>query len=341
MFRCNIRGQQEALSVLDRAVSSGHIAHAYLFIGPEGVGKRTCAIEFAKALNCQEGSCSRGCQGGIPCGQCPTCRAIADGNFPDVSVVSPSGATIRIEQVREVRRSAGLKAHTSGWRVWVFEDSDKMTEEAANALLRTLEEPPPRSVMVLTTSNPFLVLPTIVSRCQVVRFGHVSLPEINAILTERFDLSDQDRELFASLSGGIPAKAIRLARGEERQARERALDLLRKIGTRDTLEILKISESLAEDRTSLVGYLEMWTSWYRDILILKETGDTGLLLNRDRQEEISGVACENSTDKLISAIQILQEALNALRQNANARLCMDSVLLRLDRLLGDPRRKEN
>lgn len=332
MFRCDIIGQGEAISVLDGAISSGHIAHAYLFVGPDGVGKRTCAMEFGKALLCELAGRAAP-EVAIPCNRCNSCRAVTAGNHPNEMIISPDGASIKIDQVRNLQKEASLKAWDSKWRVWIFEDADRMTEEAANSLLKTLEDPPPSTVIVLVAISTSNLLPTIVSRCQIVRFGRVASSEIEMILKQKLNLPDEASRIYSVLADGAPGRALALAGGQEEDIRKRSLELTRIVGTQDTLEMLRFSSEFPADRDSVSEIFTMWITWYRDILILKITDNPNLLLNMDSKRVLSGWIDRYSVDQLIEAIQIIQASCEALRQNVNVRLCVDSTLLRLNRLL--------
>nr|HPN66588.1 DNA polymerase III subunit delta' [Candidatus Omnitrophota bacterium] len=188
----SVIGQELAVDLLKRSISDGRLAHAYLFIGPEGTGKSLLARIFAQALNCEN-------KGADPCGECVSCRKIEGGIHPDVVAVVPEGKSVQIgiEPVRRMEASMSLKPYEGRTKVFIVDGADRMTEEAANSLLKTLEEPPKDTVMVLLASNMFKLQPTIVSRCQKVLFHPLGERSIMKELIERYGL-DEKRALCVS-----------------------------------------------------------------------------------------------------------------------------------------------
>lgn len=209
-----IIGQELAKRILRRAVLSQSPAHAYLFLGPEGTGKLATAVEFAKALNCEMP------EEGSACGECPVCRMIDRGNTPDVRIWSPEGKNTRIELMREMRTLAVLRPTRTKWKVNIIEQGDTLNEEAANCILKLVEEPPEFVINILLYCNRTRVLPTILSRCCVVRFTPVDLDELAERLVEDYGLEPDRARFLACYSQGCPGRAIRLM-GDSQFARHR------------------------------------------------------------------------------------------------------------------------
>ncbi|GAB4242416.1 MAG: hypothetical protein Kow00129_00890 [Thermoleophilia bacterium] len=216
---CGTVGQERALAILKRALESGP-AHAYLFTGPSGVGKQEAAFDFAAAICCEQ----RGC------GSCPVCRRVREGIHPDVEVVSPDGTFITVDQIREINRDVALRPFEARARVILIFEAEAMNEPAANAFLKTLEEPPAHAHFVLVTDHPEQLLETIVSRCQRVPFSQVPAGPLADHLRERYTLSDVQAMAFARVSGGNLEQARRLATSEAaREHREQLLSWARQV----------------------------------------------------------------------------------------------------------------
>ncbi len=206
-------GQRRARAILERALETGP-SHAYLFSGPPGVGKTEAALAFAAALCCNEGGC----------GVCPVCRRVREGIHPDVDLVSPEGTFITVAQIREINHDTSLRPFESRSRVTIITEAEAMNTEAANAFLKTLEEPPPHAYFLLVTSALERLLPTIVSRCQRVAFQQAPAPELEAYLRGCCAVTDLEAKSFARASEGSPAYARRLA--ESAPAREHRAQLI-------------------------------------------------------------------------------------------------------------------
>jgi DNA polymerase III delta' subunit len=217
----DIVGQEMAVSILSRALEQGP-AHAYLFSGPPGVGKSGAALDFAAGLACGDGGC----------GVCSTCRRVKQGLHPDVEIVAPEGNFIRKEEITNINMHAVYRPFEARAKVYVFLEADNFNTESANAFLKTLEEPPPHVYFVLVTDRVERVLPTVVSRCQVVAFSPVPLKATTVDIQSRFGLSPQEAELLARAAGGNLSYARELATSESaRRQRELLLDLARDLPT--------------------------------------------------------------------------------------------------------------
>jgi len=242
----DIVGQEMAVSLLSRALEQG-ASHAYLFSGPPGVGKSEAALAFAAGLACAEGGC----------GGCNTCRRVLEGLHPDVEVITPEGNVIRKEEITEINLHAVYRPYEAKAKVYIFLEADSFNAEAANAFLKTLEEPPGHVHFILVTDRPERLLPTIASRCQPVMFSPVPVPAMAADLMSRFGLTEQKATLIARVAGGDLAYARELATSESaRRQRDRLLDLARDLpsaGLMDTQvaldEVMATVESRAGERT--------------------------------------------------------------------------------------------
>ncbi|MGD2127237.1 MAG: DNA polymerase III subunit delta', partial [Desulfobacteraceae bacterium] len=199
-----IIGQEKAISFLKRVIAQEKIPHAYLFAGIPGIGKTTTAIALTRAMNCQEPARGEGC------GRCQPCRQINSGNFPDVEFIRPDGQNIKIEQIRNLDRTLAFKPLSGRYRVSIIRQAEAMTQEAANAFLKTLEEPPPGNILILNVTEPLDLLPTIVSRCQKVAFRPIPARLIKAWLKDRKGLVEDEASILAKISDGSLGRAIEM-----------------------------------------------------------------------------------------------------------------------------------
>ncbi len=209
--------QQKPIGILRALLEQSSVAHALLFTGIDGVGKQKTARMFAMAVNCElyrGDTTSQISVDSVPCGQCVSCRKITSGNHPDVLHIQPQGNLIRIDQIRALGRTLAMKPYEARYRVVMISDAHRMNPESANALLKMLEEPPEQTLLVLTASETADLLPTVVSRCQLVRFNPISIPSICRELVSRCDLSSDAARVVAAMAGGSMGRAIAMSRSD-------------------------------------------------------------------------------------------------------------------------------
>ncbi len=315
--------QHHAVGLLRAALRSGKVHHAYLFAGPAGTGRSETAAAFAQALQCeryQEDSC----------GSCGPCRKVAAGVHPDVRWVRPlEGKTgIGIDQVREVRREASYGPYEGRWKVFAFCPADSMLAEAQNSLLKLLEEPPERVVFVLVVESAQALLPTVVSRCQMVRFNLVPLSQIEHALRVQFGVEPARARVLAALSAGRAARAAAWSRDPEAlRDRDAVLDCLVRAEQEGLLGALQAAEFLTQDRSKLADRLEVAALWYRDLLVWREVGDPALLVNVDRKDQVDALARALDSRALRRRLEALEEARGAIRRNGNPRLALETAFL--------------
>ena len=310
----SLKGQDSAVSYLKASLRNNRISHSYIFSGPDGVGKRLAAINFAKALNCDSAI------SGSPCDQCSSCKKINSLSHPDIFTLKPKeeGASIKIEDVRALIKDVYLKPFEARKKVYIIEGAEYMKHEAANALLKTLEEPPADSVIILLTENIKSLFHTIVSRCQVVKFFPLKLKEIEQILIREHSLSQADAHTLSHLSGGRLGDALKFK--EEDIFTKRSL-LINKIlsGSRADFDFDDIPK---ED---IRIYLDMILAWYSDILNMKAGVPDYMLVNIDKIDSISNEAGRLSFEHIENMINSVISTIMNIDQNANQKLAM-SVL---------------
>lgn len=260
-----ILGQEKAKRFLERSLSSGRLAHAYLFRGPDGVGKQLCARAAAARINCTGG------QNLESCGRCSSCRKYLSGNHPDITVVSPEGGTIRIDRVRELCRSLSYPPYESAMRVVIIEDVHTMRPEAANSLLKTLEEPPENNLLILTAAVSKEVLPTIVSRCQTVPFYGLSIDQTKTILsTLRPTLRMSDAALLSRLAEGSPGQALLFEEQGLVEIWQKVVSAVQRKGggTAESISpILHLADTLPTLKENLIPLLGLLRIWVRDQML--------------------------------------------------------------------------
>lgn len=309
-----------ARSLLGRALARGKLAHAYLIAGPEGCGKRTLALDFAAALVCE----ARSFPG---CGRCGSCRRMFAGSHPDVTVLEPEGRQIKIKQVRELSSRLHYHSFEGGRKVGVIPYAEHMTEEAQNAFLKTLEEPTADTMLILTASNLNRVLPTILSRCQLLRLGPLPGPMIERLVQERRGLDPETARLVAALARGNAARALELETETAIGLRKTMLERLLGLSPEDRLDMLKFAEELSKPAELQAELMEMLAGFYLDALHCKLGAADPV--NRDLSEGVRSEAGRQTLADLLDKLQAVYQARNHLSQNANPRLVWELLTMSL------------
>ncbi len=316
-------GQEWAVELLRGQIVREQVRHAYLFCGPPSVGRRTLALKLAQALNCTEAKGT-----GDLCGQCRECRQIAAGNHPDVRLTEADveGGTIKIEQIRELRRTLVLKPYQASYRVAILPRFQEATDNSANALLKTLEEAPPQVVLILTADHPEQLLPTITSRCEILRLRPLSFEALEAELTIRGIASEQAR-LLAHISGGRPGSALSLMEedGWIDRRRER-FDEQWQLISANRVERFAFAEQLAKDKGVMRQTLLLWISYWHDVFLLA-SGSRIPISNTDRQGEIESLSQSLSLREVNRHMQRLSKTVLGIEENVNLRLAAEVLLL--------------
>ncbi|MDD2553121.1 MAG: DNA polymerase III subunit delta' [Desulfotomaculaceae bacterium] len=322
-FLQQIVGHKQSIKILNKAISSGRVAHAYLFAGPEGVGKETTAMAFARALLC---SCPAG---GDACGTCRECRQLSSGNHPDFYLVEPAGASIKIEQVREIQRRVPYCSYQGGRKIYLIRQAEAMTAEAANCILKTLEEPPRDTVFILLSARPQVLLPTILSRCQALYFKEMSVPDLIRGLVSLNEMPEEEARLYASLSGGSMGRALSYASGALMADRDAANALAGALWHGGPLESVEMAEKASESKPKAIFTLDTLACWYRDLLVWREAGEAGSLFNTDRVDTIKTEAARYDTGRILAIIEEIMSTKRKIEVNANTRLALETLFLRL------------
>jgi DNA polymerase-3 subunit delta' len=320
-----IRGQESAVAILKNALSGGRLAHAYLFFGPEGVGKRLTALTLAKAMNCTSPK-----EVGIPCERCPSCIKVNSSSHADVILLEPEGEVIKIDQVRDMQRRLRYRPLEGGYRACIIESADRLNDAASNALLKTLEEPPDETHLILITSRPHQLLPTILSRCQWVRFKPLSISHIVQILQESSSLEEEKANFCASLAGGSAGKALALSDRVDFQKRTEWLRAFSEIPGKTVEEIFETCERISKEE-EVNDLLDLWKLWIRDLVVFQVQGEGPgeKLINHDLRVEVAEEAQKYSLDRLDSFFGLITDVQKSIALKANPRLALETLMLEM------------
>lgn len=335
-----IIGHDAVQSYLVRSILQDKVSHAYLFVGPSGIGKSLVAREFARALNCQsprEPKSSMPLLSDVACGECQSCRKMDSQNHPDFRVIAPDGMSIKIDQVREMQSEIGYQPYEGKWKVFVIDEADKMTEPAQNSLLKVVEEPPSRSVIILLSATAGELLDTVVSRCQQVRFKRIPTAEVEEFLIGSYTVDRRVARTLAALSDGILGRAVSLATDESAaKLRHRAVDILLRLSEMDVVGLLLEASSAPPDRKEAIKYVESLMAVARDVFVAGLSQDEELFQNLDMAAEIRRAAQRYSPRKAMAFLEILDRARRDLEGNASVGLAIDAMFLDLGQAAQTP-----
>lgn len=316
----DIYGHEKQILVLQQAMRRNRIPHAYLFYGMPGIGKRSIAFVFAKALNCEV------CQDDA-CDRCISCRKADHRNHPDLRIIEPAGQSIRIAEVRELQEQMMFKPLDGKRRIFIVDEAEKMNGAAANALLKTLEEPTPSNILILIASRPYLLPLTILSRCQPLRFSPLNRETVGRYLQERCAISPETARLLAASSGGSIGRAMEMNDEDYLALRNQVLEQVMERGA--PIRIFSMAAAFGQDRKGILQRLDVMKICFRDALVYKETGSAHDLFNQDRVPEILSLAGGLSVKDLLRNIRTVERAYRAIDQNANKSLTLETMMFRL------------
>ncbi len=325
-----IVGHEHAIDLLRRALVAQRVRHAYLFTGPEHIGKTLLAQRFAQTLLCMGGPDPHVAPQN-PCGVCLSCRKVLHGNHPDVHLISrvPDKQFILIEQVRALQSDSARKTLEGRYNVFIIQGMHEMNVQAANCLLKTLEEPEPNVVLLLTAPDPGLLLPTILSRVQQVSMHVLTAPHIQAALEHWWEVEPQEAALIAALAAGRIGWAVQAAEDNNllTERREQLLTLTGLLAA-SKVQRFEVAQRLSADADKLRAILDLWLLWWRDI-VLAANDSLDLIVNVDMRDLVAKQAARVGRVEAERMVRAILSTMEALEQNVNARVALEVLMLDL------------
>lgn len=319
----DIIGQEQLKEHLQNAISTNKVSHAYIINGERSSGKEFIARIFAMALQCEKG-------GVDPCNECHSCKQALSNNQPDIIYISHEKPnTIGVEDIRtQINGDIDIKPYSSPRKIYIMNEGEKMTVQAQNALLKTLEEPPEYAVILILTTNVDELLPTILSRCVVLNMKPVTDAQVKEYLMEELGVPDYKANICVAFARGNIGKAKLLASSEEfEKVKDEAITLVKYINDMEINEIVKAIKKISEYKFDVNDYLDILSVWYRDVLLFKATKDVNSLIFKEEIQQIMKVSDRSTYEGIETIVNALQQAKRRLEANVNFDLTMELLLL--------------
>ncbi len=313
-------GNARVVEIICRAIELDRLPHALIFAGPSGVGKRTLALLLAQLLNCDSPA------GKLACGRCAGCRKIACGSHPDVRLVEPDGAFIKIEQVRNMIGEIAYQPFEAKYRVVIIDPAEQLRIEAANCMLKTLEEPPSRTIIIRVTSNPYVLLTTIQSRSRLLQFTGISQDGIETYLVRNAGWNPRDAHLAAALSRGSLGNALVFEPGSYLPVRAQALDFVSLLLSRGSFaEASRLAAATVKDKEAFPVWVEAVLNILQDLFYAKTA--PGRIGQRDILSDLTNLAGRTHVGAVSSAVRAFDRLRRGLRQNVNRQIAVEALFL--------------
>lgn len=319
----DILGHDQIKEHFQKAISENRVSHAYILTGEAGMGRKSLANVFALSLLCERGLSE-------PCMECHACKQVISGNHPDlIYVTHEKPASIGVDDIREqINDTILIRPYSSHYKIYIVDEAEKMTGQAQNALLKTIEEPPSYAVIVLLTTNQELFLPTILSRCVQLKLKPLQDSVVKRYLEVSLGIPEAQADIYAAFARGNLGKAISLASSELFQVmHQELLHLLKHIHNMDISEILDYIRKLKEENFALHDCLDFMQLWYRDVLLYKVTRDINLLIFKDEYRTINEYSETSTYNGLESVLEAIDKAKVRLDANVNMELALELMLL--------------
>jgi len=324
MSLLDIYGHEKQIAILKQALAQNRVGHSYLFSGIDGAGKKTLALEFAKVVNCENADAIND-----SCEKCPVCLKIKRHNHPDIFCIEAEGQFIRISAIREIQEQMTFRPMEGRKRVYVIDNADKMNEQAANALLKTLEEPSPANILILITAKPYTLPSTIISRCRHMRFNPVAIDTVAKFLIEREKMDKQEALLLAGLSGGSIGQALELNKEDVIAYRAEILKILASTKKSDPMSLLAFAAFFGQDKREIKQGFNILQTCFRDALVYKETQNSQMLINQDKSSFIASLASSLTGLQILHNIALMEKAYETMEQNINKALTLETMAFKL------------
>ena len=319
----DVVGHRDIIQYIKDAVGQNKVSHAYILNGQRGSGKKMLAKLFAMTLQCESGEAE-------PCGECRSCIQANNGNQPDIITVKhEKPASISVDDVRtQINGDIMIKPYSSPYKVYIVPEADLMTVQAQNAILKTIEEPPEYAVIFLLTENADSLLPTIRSRCVMLKLRNIKDKLVKKYLMEQMQVPDYQADLCAAFAQGNIGRAIMLAKSEHfNEIKEDAIQLMKYIDEMELSEIVAAIKEINKYKLEVADYLDIMTIWYRDVLLYKATKDVGGLVFGDQLKFIKQKASKSSYEGLETILESIEKATVRIKANVNFDLLMELMLL--------------
>ena len=319
----DIIGHENIKEHLQRAIESNHVSHAYILTGEAGMGRKSIANAFAMTLLCEKGKSE-------PCMECHACKQVMSGNHPDlIYVTHEKTGSIGVDDVREqIHDTIMIRPYSSYYKIYIVDEAEKMTVQAQNALLKTIEEPPSYVVIMLLTTNQEVFLPTILSRCIQLKLKPLQDSVIKSYLVGSLGIKESRAEIYGAFARGNLGRAIYLASSEEFQLMyTELLHMLKHLRSMDITELLFYIKKMKDENLDIRGCLDFMQIWYRDILMYKVTKDINLLVFREEYNTLREMGSASAYDGIEAILQAIDKARIRLDANVNMELVMELMLL--------------
>ena len=319
----DVVGHKDILKYISSAVENNRVSHAYILNGERGSGKRMLANLFAMTLLCESGNSE-------PCGKCHSCRQAESGNHPDIiRVTHEKPNSISVDDIRtQVNNTVDIKPYQGPYKVYIIPQADLMTPQAQNAILKTIEEPPAYAVFLLLTENAEMLLPTINSRCVMLKLRNIKDTLIRKYLMENLEIPDYKADMCTAFAQGNVGRAIMLANSEHfNEIREEAVQLLKHINEMELNEIVAAVKNISVYKLEITDYLDIIMIWYRDVLLYKATKEIDKVVFKDQLQSIKEQARKSSYEGIELILESLEKAKARLKANVNFDLVMELLFL--------------
>lgn len=319
----NIIGHDQIKEHFQNAVRTGKVSHAYILSGEAGMGRKSLAGAFALGLLCEKGLAE-------PCMQCHACKQVLAGGHPDlIYVTHEKPGSIGVDDIREqINDTILIRPYSSYYKIYIVDEAEKMTVQAQNALLKTIEEPPSYAVILLLSTNPDTFLPTILSRCVQLKLKPLKDTVVKEYLIQSLGVAETKAEIYAAFARGNLGRAVYLAQSEEFQGMySELLHMLKHLKETDISELLDYIHKLKEDKADISGCLDFMQMWYRDVLMYKTTKDINLLIFKEEYSAVKSAGTTSSYEGLEKILEAIDKARVRLGANVNMELVMELMLL--------------
>ena len=320
----DIIGQESIKKHLQTAIKTGNLSHAYIINGEYGSGRQTIASALAKTIQCQSKTDDTDA-----CGVCTSCKQAESHNHPDIKYITQDKTSISVNDIREqLNNDISIKPYSSEYKIYIIPDANKMTEQAQNALLKTIEEPPVYAIIILLTENCDSLLPTIRSRCVTLTMNPVEKDKICTYLENKFQLEPEQAQIAANYCQGNIGKAIRFASSSDFiEMKNQVLKLLKNLDSMDIASIIDTIKEFSTHKNDINDYLDLMLLWYRDVLMFKVTKDANLLLYSDEYSAISEQATKRDYENIENIIAAIDKAKVRLKANVNFDVTIELMIL--------------